>query len=104
MRGLFSGESMFFVEASGHGPLVVNAFGSIREIQVDGDFIVDTGHVVAFESSLSYDITKAGKSWLQSFLAGEGFVMKFKGRGRLLFQSHNPRGFGRVLGPKLPPR
>ena len=66
--------------------------------------MIDTGHVVAYETSLEYTITKAGSSWLASWLAGEGFVMNFRGKGRVLVQSHNPTEFGRSVGPKLPPR
>ena len=91
-----------FVEASGAGPLLVSAFGRLVENQVDGELTVDTGHVVAFESGLQYQVTKAGKSWFQSWLAGEGLVMKFSGQGRLLTQSHNPTEFGASLGPLLP--
>ena len=82
----------------------------VRSIQrntvakIDGDYTIDTGHVVAYEDSLNYDITKAGGSWLQSFLAGEGFVMNFHGRGRVLVQSHNPAEFGQSIGSQLPPR
>lgn len=104
VKGMFSGESLFFVEATGSGPLLVNAFGRIQEATVDGELVVDTGHVVAYESTLNYSITKAGGSWIQSFLAGEGLVMKFSGRGRILVQSHNPKEFGTAIGPKLPPR
>ncbi|MGE0713517.1 MAG: TIGR00266 family protein [Planctomycetota bacterium] len=104
LKGFFSGESLFYVELSGRGPAIVNAFGRIREIEVDGALIVDTGHVVAFQKSLSYTITKAGSSWFTSWLAGEGFVMNFTGRGRLLVQSHNPTEFGKAVGPLLPPR
>jgi uncharacterized protein (TIGR00266 family) len=104
LSGLFSGESLFFIEASGKGPLVVTAFGQVREMVVDGDLVVDTGHVVAFETSIKYSITKAGGSWLSSFLAGEGFVMRFTGRGRALVQSHNPTEFGKTVGPMLPAR
>jgi len=104
MKGMFSGENLFFMEVSGAGPLLVGAYGSIREVPVDGELVVDTGHVVAFESSLSYTLTKTGGSWLTSYLAGEGFVLRFKGQGRLLVQSHNPREFGAMLGRRLPPR
>jgi len=104
VKGLFTGESLFFLEAKGTGPLVVNAFGAIREKHVDGSYIVDSGHVVAFTEGLQYEITKGGGSWLQSFLAGEGVVMKFNGKGTILLQSHNPTEFGQSLGPKLPPR
>jgi uncharacterized protein (TIGR00266 family) len=104
LKGFFSGESLFFLETSGEGPVVINAFGLLQAIDIDGDYTIDTGHVVAYEDSLQYDITKAGGSWLQSFLAGEGFVMNFHGRGRVLVQSHNPTEFGQSIGSQLPPR
>jgi uncharacterized protein (TIGR00266 family) len=104
LKGFFSGESLFFMEASGTGPLLVNAFGAIREVEVDGEYVIDTGHVVAYESGLEYSMSKAGSSWLQSFLAGEGFVLNFSGHGRVLIQSHNPTEFGKAIGPKLPER
>jgi uncharacterized protein (TIGR00266 family) len=104
LKGFFSGENLFFMEVSGTGPLLVGAYGSISEVLVDGELIVDTGHVVAFESSLSYTLSKTGGSWLTSFLAGEGFVLHFAGQGRLLVQSHNPREFGALIGRRLPPR
>ena len=104
LRGMLSGESLFFLEAQGTGPLLVNAFGRIHELDVEGELIVDTGHVVAFEQSLDYSISKTGGSWLTSFLAGEGLIMHFRGSGRILVQSHNPTEFGRRLGPQLPSR
>lgn len=104
MKGMFSGESMVFMHATGVGVMLVDAFGIIHTEQVDGEFIVDTGHVVAFEDTLEYSISKAGGSWMTSFLAGEGLVLRFKGRGRVMIQSHNPNSFGQAIGPKLPPR
>ena len=104
LRGAFSGESISFMSVSGDGQLLVSAFGGISEINVEGSLTVDTGHVVAFESSLEYSVSKAGGSFLQSFLSGEGLTLNFEGRGRILVQSHNPDEFGRALGPKLPPR
>ena len=103
-KGFFSGESLFFLKVSGRGQLLVNAFGRIRELEVDGQMIVDTGHLVAFEETLDYKITKAGGSWISSFVAGEGLVMEINGKGKILVQSHNPKDFGRMLGPKLPTR
>lgn len=104
LKGLFSGENLFFMKVSGEGDLLVNAYGAITEVEVDGELVVDTGHVVAFEETLAYTVTKAAGSWIQSFLAGEGFVMHFRGHGKLLVQSHNPKEFGRQLGRRLPPR
>ena len=104
LKGLFSGENLFFVKVEGEGDLLVNAYGRITEIDVQDELVVDTGHVVAFEDTLEYTLTKASDSWMQSYLAGEGFVLHFRGRGRLLVQSHNPKEFGTRLGRLLPPR
>lgn len=105
-KGFFTGESLFFVTVSGTGVLLVAAFGRIIELDVDeyDELIVDTGHLVAFEETLDYEISKPGRSWLQTFLAGEGVVMKFRGQGKILVQSHNPKEFGNALSPFLPER
>ena len=101
---MLSGESLSFLSIEGRGQLLVNAFGRITKIDVADSLTVDTGHVVAFEDTLEYSVTKAGGSWIQSFLTSEGVVLKFSGRGRVYVQSHNPTEFGKNLGPMLPPR
>ena len=103
-KALFSGEGMFWLKCSGQGDLFLNSFGAIYEIEVDGEHVVDTGHIVAFEDTLQFTVTKAGKSLIGSFLGGEGLVCRFSGQGRLFCQSHNPPSFGKALGPKLKPR
>lgn len=103
-KALFSGESVFWLKCTGQGDLFLSSFGAIYEIDVDGEYTVDTGHIVAFEDSLKFRIGKASPSLIGSFLGGEGLVCKFSGRGRLYCQSHNPPSFGSMLGPKLKPR
>ncbi len=103
-KSLLSGESVFWLRLSGRGKVVISSYGAIYPVQVNGAYIVDSGHIVAFNESLSFDITKAGKSLLSSFLGGEGLVCRFKGHGRVWVQSHNPPSFGRILGPMLRPR
>lgn len=103
-KALFSGESMFWVRCSGSGDLWVSSFGAIYPVEVDGEYVVDTGHVVAFEETLQFKIAKAGKSLIGSLLGGEGLVCRFSGQGTVYCQSHNPPGFGKLLGPKLKPR
>jgi uncharacterized protein (TIGR00266 family) len=100
-KAVFSGESMFWIRMSGSGSLILSSFGAIYPIQVDGEVIVDTGHIVAFDESLTWEITKAGKSWISSFLGGEGLVAKFSGQGTVWCQSHNADSFGQALGPQL---
>lgn len=104
LKSLFSGESIFWLTISGHGPVLLSSFGGIYQIDVSGEYIVDTGHIVAFEKSLDFKITKAGSSWLGAFLGGEGLVCHFYGQGRLYCQTHNPGAFGSKIGSQLPPR
>lgn len=104
LKSLFSGERMFWVHLKGTGKVLLSSFGAIYPIAVSGETIVDSGHIVAFQETLTFKPTKAGKSWMQSFLGGEGIVLKFSGRGTVWCQSHNPRGFGRLLGPMLKKR
>jgi len=100
-KAIFSGESVFWLKCSGRGDLFLSSFGAIYEVDVDGEFTVDTGHIVAFEDTLDFRIGKASRSLIGSFLGGEGLVCKFSGTGKLYCQSHNPPSFGQMLGPKL---
>ncbi|MBI4817945.1 MAG: TIGR00266 family protein [Deltaproteobacteria bacterium] len=101
--GLFGGEGLFWVKCSGQGDLLLESFGAIYEVQVTDEYIVDTGHIVAYEDTLRFEVTKAGESWIGSFLGGEGLACRFKGQGKLYCQSHNPSSFGKAIGPKLRP-
>lgn len=103
LKSMFSGEGLFWLGIHGSGKVLLNSFGAIYPVQVDGAYIVDTGHIVAFESSLKFNISKAGKSWISSFLGGEGLVCRFEGKGIVWCQSHNPNSFGSSLSPNLKP-
>jgi len=103
-KSLLSGESMFWLHLSGAGKVILNSFGAIYPVEVAGDHIVDTGHIVAFNETLDFKITKAGKSWISSILGGEGLVCRFHGQGTVWCQSHNAVSFGTTLGRMLRPR
>lgn len=103
-KSILSGESVFWLNLKGSGKIVLSSFGAIYPIQVDGEYLIDTGHIVAFNETLDFSITKAGKSWLHSFMGGEGLVCKFHGKGTVWCQSHNPRAFGLLLSPGLKAR
>ncbi len=100
-KSVFSGENFFWVNLTGTGKVVINAFGEIYPVEVDGEYVVDTGHIVAFSEGLDWKVSKVGNSYFSSFLGGEGFVARFKGKGTIWCQSHNPNSFGSTLGPKL---
>jgi uncharacterized protein (TIGR00266 family) len=102
-KALLGGENLFWVNVNGTGKVLINAYGEIYPVEIDGSYIVDTGHIVAYQPSLDMKITKAGSSWMSSMLGGEGFVAKFSGKGTLWCQSHNPNSFGSAIGPSLRP-
>ncbi len=99
-RSFFGGEGLFMLT----GPIAFNSFGAIQEIQVEDGFVVDNGHIVAFEDTLQFTNTRFGGGFLQSILGGEGLVCRFSGSGRLWIQSRNPSGFGEAMRSKLPIR
>lgn len=100
-KSFLSGESAFWLRISGSGRVVLSSYGAIYPVEVDGEHIVDTGHIVAFDETLKFSLTKAGKSWLHSMLGGEGIVCKFQGKGVVWCQSHNAPSFGATIGPML---
>ncbi|MFT4625202.1 MAG: hypothetical protein ACI8PZ_003868 [Myxococcota bacterium] len=95
---LFSGEGAFFLKCTGVGDLLVNSYGAIEKVEVDGGYVVDTGHVVAWEGDLKYSIRKAG-GWKSAMLSGEGLVLEFKGTGTLWLQTRNLGSFVTWLSP-----
>ncbi len=102
-KSFFGEGRLFWIRAFGNGPLALNAFGAVKEIDLDGSYIIDTGHIVAFEPTLTFSIKKVG-SWFSTIFSSEGLVCRFEGKGKLYIQSRNPSEFGRLVGGKLPPR
>lgn len=101
LRGLFGGEGLFFVHCTGPGDLFLNSYGGVTAVEVEGAYVVDTGHIVAFDETLDFDISSAGKGFKALFLSGEGLVCTFKGRGTVYVQSRNVGGLVSWLSPYL---
>ena len=105
-KGLFSGESLFFIRVysmEGMGTVYYNSYGAIKKIAVEPgrELVVDTGHLVAFTDDVDYSIGKVGG--IRSFIAGgEGLVMKFRGNGDVWVQSRNLASLADKLVPFLP--
>ena len=97
--GLFGGEG--FVLQKGNGMLFLEVDGDpVERILAPGEVLkVDTGNVVGFESTVSYEIETV-KGLGNIFLGGEGlFLTKLVGPGRVIIQSQNFGDFaGKILG------
>lgn len=104
-KSFFGGEGLFVLKVSGTGLLLVSSFGAIhrRTIRPGEQYVVDTGHLVAWEGHMQYNVRKAAKSgYLRSFLSGEGLVAEFTGPGELLIQTRNLAAFAGMLKPFFP--
>jgi uncharacterized protein (TIGR00266 family) len=101
MKGFFSGESLFLIKCSGEGDLFFNTYGAIIEIDVDGDYVVDTGYIVGFTEGLDYRVTGVGG--LKSlFFSGEGLVCRFSGSGKIWIQTRQLAPFVNWINPYRP--
>jgi uncharacterized protein (TIGR00266 family) len=100
-RGFFSGVGMFLLKAVGPGTVFVNSYGAIFPKQCVGEYIVDTDHIVAFQDTVQYSITKVGG--LKSlFFGGEGLVARFQGQGMIYAQTRGPSALAGFLHPYRP--
>jgi uncharacterized protein (TIGR00266 family) len=86
--GLFGGEGFILQRLRGDGMAFIHAGGMIVEKRLQGQkLLIDTGCIVAFEPSISYDIQRAG-SLKSMVLGGEGlFLATLQGTGRVWLQS-----------------
>ena len=104
-KSFFGGEGLFVLSISGTGLLLVSSFGAIhRKTLAPGErYVIDTGHLVAWEGHMQYNLRKAAKSgFLRSFLSGEGMVAEFSGPGEILIQTRNLAAFAGLLRPFFP--
>ncbi|MES0490991.1 MAG: TIGR00266 family protein [Leptospirales bacterium] len=91
LKSLISREGVFLLEAAGTGNLFFNSYGAIIKKPVNGEFILDTGHLVAFEPTLQYKVQKTG-GWKSTLFSGEGFTMRFEGTGNVWIQTRVRKG------------
>jgi uncharacterized protein (TIGR00266 family) len=103
-KSFFSGEGLFLIGASGTGTLVLSSFGAIHKkvLQPGEQYIVDTGHIVAFEATIQYQLQKAAAGFIKSFTSGEGIVARYLGPGEIYIQTRNLEAFAGVLRPFFP--
>jgi uncharacterized protein (TIGR00266 family) len=102
-KTFFSREGLFMLKCTGSGDLIVSSYGAIQGIDLAPGqaYVVDTGHMVGWESDVTYEVQKAG-SWKSSVLGGEGLVVRLTGPGRVYIQTRSPDSFLDWLIPKLP--
>ena len=102
--GLFGGEGFILQEAKGNGMLFLEVDGDpiIKELATGEVLKVDTGNVVAFEPTVSYEIETV-KGLGNIFLGGEGlFLTRLVGPGKVILQSQNFMDFAGRIASIIP--
>ncbi len=102
--GLFGGEGFILQKAQGKGMLFLEVDGDpIEKELMPGEVLkVDTGNVVAFEQSISYEVEMV-KGIGNIFLGGEGlFLTRLVGPGKVILQSQNFGDFVGRITPYIP--
>ncbi len=96
----FAGEGLFKLHFSGNGRVLFGCYGGITRREINGDFIVDNSHLVAYDDGIKMNIRLSG-NLLSSLTSGEGFVNRLTGRGAIYLQSRSVSGLVGFLSPKV---
>lgn len=102
-RAFVRGKGLFMLRLSGAGPVFLAGYGGIDRITLDVGEVqtVNTGYVVAFEDSLSYEVDRV--DGMKSTLFGDaGLVCTFEGPGTVWTQTRSHDAFLSWLTPILP--
>lgn len=92
---LFGGEGGFVVMAQGEGEVILNCYGAldVHDLAAGETMVIDSGHLVALQSTVTATLTKAASGWMNTIKSGEGLVFTITGPGRIYAQSRNPNWF-----------
>jgi len=93
-------EGLFRIAVSGNGTVWYGAYGALLEREIDGEYIVDTAHLVAYEEGISLRLQLAGGIF-SSIFGGEGLVTRVSGRGKIVLQTRSLPGLAGWLNPKF---
>lgn len=94
-------EGLFRIVVSGTGRVWYGAYGALLDKEIDGEYIVDTAHLVGYTPGLALKLQLAG-GLFASLFGGEGLVTRVQGKGRIVIQTRSLPGLANWINPKLP--
>jgi uncharacterized protein (TIGR00266 family) len=97
-KAFFGGQGgLFVMTTEGTGTILLNAFGSVKKIELTGgEITIDNAHVLAWDEQLDYNI-HLENGFFQSIGTGEGIVNTFHGTGTIYVQTLNIETFAGVM-------
>ena len=99
-RSMIAREGLFRLFANGNGKVWYGGYGGIVDREIDGEYIVDSSHLLAYEPGLKMRIQLAG-GFFSSLFGGEGFVIRLIGKGMAQVQTRSLQGLASWLNPKF---
>jgi len=105
LKAMFAGQGgVYVMKTNGVGKMLINAYGSFDKIELDGTqtITIDNYHVIAWDSSLNYDIHFEAGGIGQASRTREGIVNTFSGVGTIYLQTLNIRSLFNAIRPFIP--
>ncbi len=104
-KTFFASEGLFVLRCEGEGHLLLSSYGAIHEVELSAGqvYTVDTGHLVAWDADLTYNVRAVG-GLASTVFSGEGLVAEFRGPGRLLLQTRSTAALANWLAPQIEQR
>lgn len=102
-KTFFSKEGLFLLKASGSGYVFISSYGAVHQVTLAAGerYVVDTGHMVAFDETVQYGVRSVG-GLKSTLFSGEGLVCDLTGPGTIYLQTRSEDAFLSWLLPKLP--
>ncbi len=101
--GLFGGEGFILQKIEGTGFVFLETAGDLMVHELDEDEVlyVDTGNLVAFDSTVSYEVEMV-KGVKNILFGGEGlFLTKMTGPGKVWIQTGCMKALGKAISPYI---
>jgi uncharacterized protein (TIGR00266 family) len=100
IASFIGGEGLFKLVVSGNGTVWFGGYGAFIEKNLDGEYIVDSGHLVAYEPQIRLR-AQLSNGIFGSFFSGEGFVTRLEGTGKVWLQTRSISGLASWINPRL---
>lgn len=85
------GEGLFRLKVKGTGSVWFGGYGGVYDKAVEGEYLVDNGHLLAYEPGVRLQLAMSGGLFATLF-GGEGLLSRVKGSGKIYLQSRSMDG------------
>lgn len=100
LRSFLAREGLFRLKVSGQGRVWFGAYGGIVAKDIQGEYVVDSGHLVAYEPTVKLRLGLASGVF-SSLFGGEGLVLRLTGPGRIYLQTRSMQGLAAWVNSHL---